>query len=75
MTTYPDSSPSSVRTGDTVTDKDGHTFTAWRDALWVEETRMWNIVESGTLRHRDYDSAAKLTVSYDETAWAEENYE
>ena len=72
MATYTDVSPIDVRTGDTVKDASGNTYTAWRDAAYVPETGMVNIVEDGTLKHHDYDTSDGLTVSYDESAWLEE---
>lgn len=52
-----------IRKGDTVTDTDGTTYIAWRDAVYVPETGYVNVVDTG-YGHHDYTPDVWLTVTY-----------
>lgn len=72
MVTYSNVSPEDVRMGDIVEDRHGNKYTVYRDAAYVPENGMVNIVEEGTLKHHDYSPNERLTVSYNEDNWKED---
>lgn len=75
MVTYEGQSPSEIRTGDKVTDSLGRIFYALSDAYM--ELGDWEVkgeTPTGDVKWFTLDPKSLVTISYDESAWNQDEW-
>lgn len=73
LATYENVSPDSIRMGDRVQDKRGNDFIAQSDAEYNENEQTYNVLAPG-MRWIAYDAMEGVTLTYDESEYAEYAY-
>lgn len=75
MVTYENQSPSEIRTGDSVTDALGRSFTAVSDVSFdLGDYEVKGMDGSGEIRWFTLDAKSLVTISYDESAWNQDEW-